>query len=251
MAYDDEGSGEAVVLLHGLCGSAEYWVHVIPKLAEKYRVIVPDLRGHGESGVPDEVYTMEQMADDIAHLLDRLGVEKAALFGHSLGGYVTLAFAEKYPERLTAFSLVHSTAHPDSDEAKAARDKAVESIAAHGMEPFIKTLVPRLFAPGHLQSHSDEVERAKRIGLATNPQGAINTIRGMKERQDRNHVLRETSLPVLLVAGAHDQVIPPERTFSAAGGHITQALLPAAGHIGMLEDPQGLCGVIYRFLTKE
>jgi 3-oxoadipate enol-lactonase len=251
ISYFDEGSGEAIVLLHGLCGSSEYWHHVIPVLAKRYRIIAPDLRGHGDSSSPDEVYTMERMADDIANLLELAGIGKAALFGHSLGGYVTLAFAENHADKLDAFALVHSTAYPDSEEARAGRDKAIESIAANGMEPFIKTLVPKLFAPHHVETLADEVVRAKRIGLAANPLGAINTLRGMKERKDRNHVLREWKQPVLLLAGEHDQIIPVERTFSVSGEHITQTLLSSAGHISMLEAPMELCDAIIHFLQEK
>src|SRR4051812_31572018 len=100
LAFEDHGNGEALVLLHGLCGSSAYWDKVIPELSKHYRVITPDLRGHGESGVSDEAYVMNTMANDISELLEKLFISQAIIFGHSLGGYVTLAFAEFYPAKL-------------------------------------------------------------------------------------------------------------------------------------------------------
>lgn len=252
LAYLEAGAGEAVVLIHGLCGSSAYWEQVIPRFPAHYRVIAPDLRGHGESSAPEAgPYTMELMADDLAALLDQLGIETATLFGHSLGGYVTLAFAERHADRLDAFSLVHSTAFPDSEEAQAGRTKAAESIRENGMKPFMKTLAPKLFAPAHVETLAHEVEQAKRIGEKTDPTGAINTILGIKERPDRNRVLREASVPVLLVAGEHDQIIAPEKTFSVKGPHITEQMLADVGHISMLEAPEKLYNTVQQFLREK
>jgi pimeloyl-ACP methyl ester carboxylesterase len=251
LAYVEAGTGEAVVLLHGLCGSSAYWEKLIPMLSTHYRVIAPDLRGHGESSSPDRgPYAMEQFADDLAALLDSLGIAKIALFGHSLGGYVTLAFAEKYPDRLHAFSLVHSTAFPDSEEAKEGRSKAAESIRAHGMKPYMATLAPKLFAPAHLATLVQEVAQVRSIGENTSPLGAIHTLLGMRERPDRNHVLREAAVPVLLVAGEYDQVFAPEKTFSVKAAHITEVLLKDAGHISMLETPEKLYEAMRAFLQQ-
>ncbi|MCK9905460.1 alpha/beta hydrolase, partial [Frankia sp. Cpl3] len=238
VAYLEQGSGEAVVLLHGFCGSSAYWQDVIPLLAETHRVIAPDLRGHGDSDAPQGTYSMEKIAEEIAGLLDNLGIGKAALFGHSLGGYVTLAFAERYAEKLSHFALVHSTALPDDEKGKQGREKSIETIEQDGLQSFIDGLVPKLFAPTHRDSMKGSVEQAKQIGYATSPQGAINTLRGMKERPDRTSILHETTLPVLLVAGKQDQVIPPEKTFIADGANITQALIEEAGHMSMYEAPE-------------
>ncbi|WP_051317056.1 alpha/beta fold hydrolase [Ectobacillus panaciterrae] len=116
ISYADEGNGEPIVLLHGFCGSHAYWEKVIPELAKNCRVIAPDLRGHGKSSVTESDYSIQDMAEDIKHLLDKLETDKATIFSHSLGGYIVLAFAERYSERLKGFSLVHSTAYPDSEE---------------------------------------------------------------------------------------------------------------------------------------
>ncbi len=249
LAYRDEGTGAPLVLIHGFCGSSQYWQEVIPALATEFRVIAPDLRGHGDSSAPDESYTMDKMADDLARLLDHLELPKVVMFGHSLGGYVTLAFAEKYADKLTGFSLVHSTAYPDDEKGKENRLKGMESIRENGMEPFIKALVPKLFAPDHVTTMQDAVQLARQIGLATDPQGAIRTLEGMRDRPDRNHVLRNAQIPILLVAGENDQIIPKEKTFSVDAPHVRQELIPSAGHMGMLEAPEALVPIIRQFAT--
>lgn len=121
LAYQEQGQGEAVVLLHGFCGSSAYWEYIIPELERDYRVLAPDLRGHGDSAVSVGTYSMDLFAEDIKQMLDAPDISEATLLGHSLGGYVTLAFAEKYSDRLKAFGLIHSTGLPDAESARASR----------------------------------------------------------------------------------------------------------------------------------
>lgn len=250
VAYQDAGSKEPLVLLHGFCGSSHYWQKVIPQLAESFRVIAPDLRGHGESSAPDGVYTMEQLAEDLALLVEELGLSRIHLFGHSLGGYATLAFAEKHADKLAGYGLIHSTPFPDDEAAKSNRDKGAQSITENGMEPFVKALVPKLFAPAHVSTMPEEIRLAKEIGLSTDPTGAKQTLKGMRDRVDRQHVLEQTRLPVLLVAGEEDQIIPAAKTFVVDGPLVRQVLLPGAGHMGMLEAPEDLVAAIVRFLSE-
>ncbi|MEI7026561.1 alpha/beta fold hydrolase [Paenibacillus sp. y28] len=247
MAYREYGQGLPVVLLHGFCGSSGYWEQVLPQLGENVRVIAPDLRGHGHSGTPEEPCSVEKMAGDIRSLLDQLGVDKAVLLGHSLGGYIALAFAEQYPERLLAFGLVHSTALPDDETGKQNRLKSMEAIRQDGIVPFVNNLTRKLFAPQHLDTMPEQVAAANEIGYVTSPQAAIHTLDAMRARPDRRHVLRETALPVLIVAGRHDQIVSVEKAFSVSGGHIKESILESAGHMGMMEAPQELAQVILDF----
>jgi len=151
---------------------------------------------------------------------------------------------------LKSFGLIHSTPFPDDEAARQNRDKGAESIQSNGIEPFIKALVPKLFAPNHVQTMREQLALAKEIGLGTDPNGAILTLRAMRDRKDRLHVLQETALPVLLVAGKEDQVIPPEKTFVVQKTQIQQVLLPSAGHMGMLEVPEELAEAIKTFLDQ-
>ncbi|WP_058300255.1 alpha/beta fold hydrolase [Gorillibacterium timonense] len=251
LAYEDHGAGKPLLLLHGFCGSSLYWQKVIPLLAGHCRVIAPDLRGHGESEAPEEaVYSMEANADDIAALIQALDLDRPIVLGHSLGGYIALALAERYGELLSGFGLIHSTAYPDTEESRAGRDKGIATIRSEGITAFVDGLVPKLFAPEHLTSMPEAVEEAKRIGRGTSAAGAAATQEGMKRRPDRNSVLAETGLPVLLVAGLRDGIVPVEKTFSVRRASITCVELEEAGHMSMLETPDPLAEGILSFLSR-
>ena len=248
IAYVDKGEGEVVVLLHGFCGSFGYWENVIPELSKSYRVIALDLPGHGESDSDIKDCSIENYADIIKALLDQLRIQKITMFGHSLGGYITLAFAEKYSGSLNGFSLVHSTAFPDSDEAKKGRVANVEKVNNEGIEVLIDGLGPKLFSPDNVEQ--DYVKAAKEIGYLTSPQGAVCALTAMKNRIDRNHVLNTTQLPVLLIAGEQDQIIPVEKTFSVSRDNIQQKIVKNSGHMSMYENPQDLISEIKEYLSS-
>lgn len=254
IAYEQQGQGETVVLLHGFCGSSGYWEKVQPLLAEPYRVIAPDLRGHGATSAPMGAYTIDQMADDVAGLMEALGVSKYTLLGHSMGGYVALSMAQRYAPRLNAFGLIHSTGYPDSEEAKAKRLEAVSLIRSQGITRFVDGLVPGLFSPDNAAKLRAEVDRAKEIGYKTPPQGATGAALAMRERPDRREVMEAARLPLLLVAGENDAVVPMARLFTTEGPHVTKAVIKGAGHMSMYEAPGQLTAVIADFLrgvTKE
>ena len=248
IAYKEYGSGSSIILLHGFCGSSRYWDKIIPYLAGAYRVIVPDLRGHGKSTAPEStVYPMEAFADDVERLMTELGVEQPIVLGHSLGGYITLALAEKLGDQLAGFGLIHSTALSDTEEGRASRDKGIATINNEGIAAFVEGLIPKLFAPENLTAQPEIVAWTKEIGRGTSAHGAAATQEGMKLRVDRNHVLEESTQPVLLVAGAQDGVIPAERTFSVNKDSFTCVKLESAGHMSMLEAPEELAHVILTF----
>ncbi|WJH27762.1 alpha/beta hydrolase [Paenibacillus sp. CC-CFT742] len=249
ICYAEQGKGEALILLHGYCGSSSYWDEVVPELARHYRCIVPDLRGHGKTDAPMGTYTIDQMGNDVLQLMDELKVDKAVLLGHSMGGYIALSIAQRHPERLKAFGLIHSTAYPDSEEGKEKRLRAVSAIQTDGIVSFVDGLVPGLFAPEHVEKLSSKVSRVKEIGYQTAPQGAAGAALAMRERPDRRDVLSATPLPVLLVAGEKDPVIPPERTFTSDKPHIVQAVIAGAGHMSMYEAPEQLIQVITQFMN--
>ncbi|MBD8499399.1 alpha/beta fold hydrolase [Paenibacillus arenosi] len=246
----DSGKGEAVILLHGFCGNKQYWSDVVPHLQQQYRVITPDLRGHGKSTAPKGAYTIEQMADDIIVLADKLKLDKFVLLGHSLGGYVTLSVAQRFAHRLHGFGLIHSTGYADSEQAKENRLKAVERIQAQGIVQFVDELVPKLFNPNKLEQHKESIHKALEIGYHTPPQGAIGAALAMREREDRTAVMTATKLPLLLVAGDQDQIVPAERLFTTEGSHVQQVLLPDVGHMGMMENPEGMAHAISRFMES-
>ncbi|KWX77838.1 alpha/beta hydrolase [Paenibacillus riograndensis] len=241
ICYSDQGTGDVIVLLHGFCGSSSYWEQVIPLLSGNYRVIAPDLRGHGVSDAPLGAYSIDQMADDVLSLLNALEIPECYLLGHSLGGYITLSFAQRHASRLKGFGLIHSTGYPDSGEARENRLKSVSKIQNEGIFAFVDGLVPDLFAPG---AAPQLLERTKEIGYRTPPQGAVGAAMAMRERPDRRDVISATALPVLLVAGAEDSKVTPEQTFTSNKPNVTQATISGVGHMSMYEAPERLAEII-------
>jgi len=250
IAYKEAGAGQPIVMLHGYCGSHRYWDEVLPLLSPYGRVIVPDMRGHGESSASEGTYSMEQLADDTAALLDELKLPQVSLWGHSLGGYAALAFADKYPERLNSFGLVHSTTYPDNEAAQANRLKAVETIRTQGIIPFIDGLIPKLFTPEHRVSMSELLVKAIHIGYGTSVEGAVGCALGMRERADRMAVLERLQVPILLLAGELDEVIPPDKRFPITKDNITAVTLEGVAHMGMLEAPEDFASAIRTFLER-
>jgi len=231
-------------------GSHLYWEKVIPVLADEFRVVAIDLPGHGDSANITEEPSIENFADRIKDLLDSLNIKQSTMFGHSLGGYITLAFAEKYSHYLSGFALIHSTAFPDTEEAKNGRLATIEKVKKDGTQGVVNGLIPKLFSPLNLQKNSQEIELAKEIGYKTSVDGTINSLISMKNRMDRNHVLESTKLPVLLLAGKEDQIIPLEKTFSVKKENIKQSIIVDAGHMSMLESPKQLIKEMKDFLAS-
>ncbi|SDN44462.1 Pimeloyl-ACP methyl ester carboxylesterase [Psychrobacillus sp. OK028] len=250
IAYKDEGQGEVLLLIHGFCGSSEYWNQVIPHLSENYRVIAIDLPGHGASEGNDKLQEIEQYALVIKDFIEELKIEKVTMFGHSLGGYITLAFAESYSDYLNGFSLIHSTGFPDSKEAKEGRTASAKKIDEEGITPFIDSLVPKLFAPANVETQKQSLEEVKKIGYEVHPQGAKNALQAMKDRKDRTKILENTELPVLLIAGENDQLIPADKTFTASGENIKQVMINGVGHMSMYEASEELCNAILSYIRK-
>jgi 3-oxoadipate enol-lactonase len=247
--YTEQGQGEPVVLIHGFCGSTDYWEYIIPLLSEKYRILTVDLRGHGETAYNGEPFEIEDLAKDIKLLLEELGIEKAYLFGHSLGGYVTLAFADLFEDNLKGFGLIHSTAFSDTEEGKEGRLNAIQKIQDLGIEEFVNGLIPNLFSDESLTVLPNEVEKAKRIGYGTNPIAAMETQAAMRKRPDRNYVVEKVKMPVLLLKGTKDKVVSIDRVASASSPNITEVRLET-GHMSMQEDPNKLADAIRSFIEK-
>ncbi|MBP1931427.1 alpha/beta fold hydrolase [Ammoniphilus resinae] len=252
LSYQEQGDGNPIVLLHGFCCSSDSWKEVIPLLSQKYRVIAPDLRGYGVSQHTSvhAAISMEEMAEDIQNLLDALEIDKVDIFGHSMGGYVSLAFAEKYPDRLKSLSLIHSTALSDTDKGKEARLQSINTIEEKGMGTFLEGFIAKFFAPDRLENRDVMTKWAFEIGIKTSPSTAIGCLLGMRERPDRNHVLGSLQIPVLLLAGSQDLIIPKERTFSVHDEHIKQVEMSGCGHTSMFEAPRELVEIMINFLVN-
>jgi pimeloyl-ACP methyl ester carboxylesterase len=246
----EAGKGTPVVLLHGFPLSGTIWQSQLQALSDQFRVIAPDLRGHGQSPAPPGVYEMETLARDVLALLDALGVKRAVILGHSMGGYVTLAAAKLAPERFLALGLVSSQAAADSEEGRQGRFKLAGQVAAAGSSAVAEAMLPRLFTPG-LAAGNPVVEEVHQIILSTPRAGIIGSLNGMAMRPNTERLLSGMTVPVLLLAGARDQIISAEKSQALAAlvPKSTLVLVDNAGHMTMLEQPEATTTAIREFLN--
>lgn len=236
LVYHTTGTGPLVVLLHGFGEDSSVWKNQF-NLFPNHQLIVPDLPGSGESELIDGM-SMEGMAEAVKEIISALGKRGAILIGHSMGGYITLAIAEKYPEAVNAFGLFHSTAFADSEERKEKRRKAIEAIKNDGPQEFLKTFIPTLYAPDASGERAKWIDKHMAQERNANGGTLVSYHEAMMERPDRTAVLRESKVPVLFVMGKHDTAIPLEDGLKQC--HLPQTayihLLQHSGHMGMVEE---------------
>ena len=237
-----------VVLLHGFLGDHTVWKDFSRELSKTYRVLAPDLPGHGKSPVLAEVHSMELMADAIAQYLNRNEVERAFFVGHSMGGYVALALAKKYPKRVKGICLLNSTALADTPQRQADRLRAVRVVEANPAL-FIREAIPALYYPKNHERIARRIMRYKKIALATSKEGAIAAILGMKDRKDRTALIRSGKFPVLYLAGEHDQSVTVESIIDQTRDTSAEVhVFPDCAHMGFDEAPGACLKVLSGFL---
>jgi pimeloyl-ACP methyl ester carboxylesterase len=232
LAYERRGKGTPLVLVHGYPLDHHLWDEVAPLLEDTFDLILPDLRGFGGSTAVDAFYAMEDFAEDIAGLLDRLGIEKTAIAGHSMGGYVALAFARLFPKRVLGLGLVGSQVLADSTERKQARYQSAAEVADKGIASVVEGMAPKLTADKQLQAFARQsMERQP-------PAAYIGALKAMAERVDSTPLLPSFQFPVVLIHGDADQLIPIDRAREVKAAlpqaHLVE--IPGAGHMPMMED---------------
>ena len=235
--YEVFGQGGApIVLIHGFGLNRKIWIPMAAEHLSSHKVILPDLRGHGESDVFEGTSLMSTLAEDLVNLLEYMGVKKAIVCGHSMGGYVTLAFARHYPQRLSGMGLITTRAEADTEEGRAGRYEMVEKVQKQGAAPLADSLAPRL-------TKDESLVREMRAMLAeASPAGIISALKGMAARPDRSNMLPEIAVPALVVAGVQDQIIDLGDAKEMADALPDGSFLPIpeVGHLPMLESPEAL-----------
>jgi pimeloyl-ACP methyl ester carboxylesterase len=234
-----EGKGRAIVLLHGFLGSIHTWDNILPELRKRYKVVLIDLPGHGQSDCFGYIHKMEIMAEAVKAVLDQLQLRRYVLMGHSMGGYVSMAFAEKYMDNLRGIIMFHSTAVADSDAKKSDRDKAIR-VAKKNKEKYLKESLKKLFLPSNLKKYPHLFQKASAIATATKIQGITAALEGMKQRKNTEVVLQFCHCPVMFLTGLHDTIIPLElhqHQFELPRVHKV-LLLEHSAHMGFYEEPE-------------
>jgi len=247
--YTDQGKGTAVVLLHGFLENQSMWNTFLPELSKKYRIITMDLLGHGATECLGYVHTMEDQADMVHHVLQKLKIRKAALIGHSMGGYVTLAFAELYPNTVKGIVLINSTSKADSDERKRNRDRAIVAVKQN-YSAFIRMSIANLFSENNRKRLDDRIEEVKLEALKTPLQGIVAALEGMKIRKDREVILHFAPYPIQLVLGKKDGVLLYEENSDQIRDTHVQLTTFEDGHMSHIENQIELLAVLLGFLKR-
>jgi pimeloyl-ACP methyl ester carboxylesterase len=249
ISYSDTGKGTAIVLLHGFLENKTMWQDFIPELSLKNRIITIDLLGHGETECLGYVHSMEDNADVVHEVLSNLRIRKAILVGHSMGGYVALAFAELFPESIKGLVLLNSTSRADSDERKANRDRAIVAVKQN-YASFIRMSIANLFSEDNREKLIDEIEKVKTEALKTPLQGIVASLEGMKIRKDREVLLHLTPYPKLLILGEKDPVLNLVETKEQIENTTVELVTFPDGHMSTIENKKELLKVLSRFFKN-
>ncbi|WP_343615329.1 alpha/beta hydrolase [Flavobacterium sp.] len=248
ISFTDSGEGTAVVLLHGFLENKKMWTDYASFFSQKHRVITIDLLGHGETDSLGYVHEMEDNANVVNAVLESLKIEKAIILGHSMGGYVALAFAELYPEKVEKLVLQNSTSKEDSKEKKTNRTRAIKAVKQNYIN-FVSLAIANLFSENNRNRLAEEIEKAKIEALKTPLQGIVASLEGMKIRKDREDLLRKNQFPVLLVLGKKDPVLNYEENLSQIEGTNVQLVSFEDGHMSHIENKEELKSVLVDFFN--
>lgn len=246
---DTGGNNPVLVFLHGFLESKEIWPNFVQPLQSQFRVILIDLPGHGHNTARRKNYSLEAAATYVRETLQDLNITKCTLVGHSMGGYVAMALAEKYPEILSGIVLFHSSALPDTDEKKEGRNKTIGFIQQHGVAKFMDTFVAPLFYEGNREKQAATIASLTETGKKIAPEAVTGALAGMRDRADRTGVLRQADFPFLFISGKQDQAVTLEQTLAQC--HLPKLaytlFLDQTGHMGMFERPAETLAAIRNF----
>lgn len=247
--YQVEGQGQALVLLHGFMEDLGMWNQHSEELSKHYQVLCIDLPGHGETGIWSPSHSMDFMAEIVKQAMDHEGIEKCVMIGHSMGGYVSLAFAEIYPDKLIGFGLFHSHSLADSEQDKKNRSRTIE-IVNQEKGAFVNQFIPSLFAKENQKVFQKEIEQQIELANKMNPLGITAALEGMKERPMRIDVVAFSECPVLFILGKKDDRIAYEHVLAQAStAKLAQiSILGNAGHMGWLEEKSKTIAIISGFM---
>lgn len=246
ISYTDSGKGTAIVLLHGFLENKKMWQEYIDLFSEKYRVIAIDLLGHGKSESLGYVHSMEDNANAVHEVLEHLNIPKAIIVGHSMGGYVGLAFAELFPKNISKLVLLNSTSKEDSHEKKINRNRAIKAVKQNAVN-FVSLAIANLFSENNRTRLADEIEKVREQALKTPLQGIVASLEGMKIRKDREKLLHKNLFPVLLILGKKDPVLNYEDSISQIENTTAELVSFEDGHMSHIENKDELKPILLDF----
>jgi 3-oxoadipate enol-lactonase len=251
--YDVTGSGPSVVLLHPFPVHHELWLPIVRILSSRYRLILPDLRGHGESSLGNGAATMQKHAADIARVMDDAGVDRAPLIGVSIGGYAMFEFWRRFRDRVTALVLCNTKAQADSPEARANRLQAADDVLQRGTEPFFEGMIQKLLGETTRRSRPDLAEGALRMMRKMSAENVAGVQRGMAERPDSVPALKTITVPTLIVTGDEDVLtgLPEAELMKQSIPGSQMKVVAKAGHYSPWEQPEEVGRLLRQFLDSQ
>lgn len=233
--YTRQGNGNTLVLLHGFLENQTMWDPFISQLSNNHTVITIDLPGHGKSDCLGYIHTMELMAQVVQAVLLKENISRAKFIGHSMGGYVALAFAEIFPENCTAIVLLNSTPKADSAERKENRDRTIALVKKH-KNVFLSMAITNLFAEQNKEKFAHEIEVLKKDALKMKTQGIIAALEGMKIRKNRSHFLKKFDKIKIIIAGSLDPIMPVSGLKTIAETTNSRLIILNGGHMSTIEN---------------
>jgi pimeloyl-ACP methyl ester carboxylesterase len=245
--YSQFGKGHSVVLLHGFLESSTMWKELIPIISVNHQIICVDLLGHGKSGSIGYVHTMEQMAEAVEVVLKHLKVDVATFIGHSMGGYVALAYSEKYPEKVTGLCLMNSTAMDDSPEKKLNRDRAIEALKQNH-KTFIRMSIANLFRPKNRAVFSNQIKKLTENALQFPVQGIIAALEGMKIRKNRLELFKNAPYKKMMIIGRKDPALQYSSLINQTKGSDVKIVEFPDGHMSHIENKEVFSYNIMHFI---
>ncbi len=249
VSYTDSGKGPVVVLLHGFLENNTMWNKIIPEISNVNRVLAIDLLGHGKTGCLGYVHSMELMAGAVFAILKSLRIRKIRLIGHSMGGYVSLAFAEKYPKMITGLCLLNSTAYPDDTARKKLRTRA-NTMVQTNFHKMVRMSFLNLFGEESKPLFKDEIDAALSEALKTPLQGYLACQEGMKIRPNRMAVLKNNDIKKLIIQGKKDPVLSTKDALEIAKKTNSEIVLLSGGHMSHIENKFAIISIFKKFIKK-
>ena len=247
--YSDQGTGKCIVLIHGFLEELSMWDQVVDALKMTHRVICIDLLGHGKTENLGYIHRMEDQADMVKFLLDQLELVKYTLIGHSMGGYVALAFADLYPDQVSALCLMNSTAMPDNLEKKKNRDRGVAAVKQNH-RTFIRIAIPLLFSEENRSVFTEEINEVTEKALKMSQQGIIAALKGMKIRKDLTYLLEQNKFPILMIIGKKDPALDYKNLLLQAKKGAVQKVMFEDGHMSHIENELSLISTLEKFTAS-
>ena len=249
VTFSDTGKGRVVVLLHGFLGSHQIWEQTNTQLSKSYRVIAIDLPGHGNTDCFGYVHTMDLIAKCVKAVMDSLRLKKYVMVGHSMGGYVGLAYADLFPDNLKGLCLFHSSAYADSEEKKRDRTRSIKIVKANH-KIYTTEVIKNLFAAKNNKYLKTEIAFAQKIASKVSKRSMVAALEGMKDRPNRDLVLGMVHYPVMMVIGELDNVLPKDQLLEQSqlikNKHVLY--LEHDGHMGFLENPRVTVKALKKFI---